>query len=226
MIPTKRGLGVELWGSYESLCMLYDVIGTFWGSHFYNRCNIKENENRDDAINAFSYEIRKCYQGSRLKRIGSHFYPSENTTYFGTRISFTHFLISLSALKENLKYAKPDKYELSIFLQLEHWLEHAMFNYDANTAEKLLPFINGAIDAENEYLYQFLLILNAEYVALGGGKRNFKKLPDLLKATVRGTKEYESLVEYITNIGVDNDIDPTDLIFDYSKMGIYDNLRW
>lgn len=32
MIPTKKGMGVELWGTHNDLDALYSFIGKFWDS--------------------------------------------------------------------------------------------------------------------------------------------------------------------------------------------------
>lgn len=30
LVPTKKGLGVEIWGTYDDLNSLYEVISKFW----------------------------------------------------------------------------------------------------------------------------------------------------------------------------------------------------
>ena len=56
-IPTKKGMGVEIWGTYDDLSSFYEVIGKFWNHE--NQLNHKGSENRDKLISSFSYEIRK-----------------------------------------------------------------------------------------------------------------------------------------------------------------------
>ena len=43
IIPTKRGMGVELWGTREDLTNFYNVVGRFWNDD--NKLNIKGYEN-------------------------------------------------------------------------------------------------------------------------------------------------------------------------------------
>lgn len=95
-IPTKRGLGVELWGTYDDLKTLYAVIGRFWNQEeFLNNTGF---DNRDKLISGFSYEIRKAYDGNRLKQQYSRF-SLEQIPHFGVKLSWVHVLFSISALR-------------------------------------------------------------------------------------------------------------------------------
>jgi hypothetical protein len=198
IIPTKRGLGVELWGTYDDLKELYDVVGKFWNDE--EKYNIKGFENRDTLISGFSYELRHAFQGSRLKKTESHF-SFEPCNYLGVQISWVHFLFSLSALRLNMSFAESNKYDLSLFLQMEFWLENSMKSFDPVTSNKLIPFIDGGIYAANECLYQFMRSINAEYFVLGGGKSNFKKLPSLLERAILFSAEYKSYMSHLIKEG-------------------------
>lgn len=195
IIPTKRGMGVELWGDYEDLNNFYEVISKFWNDE--NKLNINGFENRDKLISGFSYEVRKAYEGNRLSRKSSHF-SLEEVEYFGTQISWVHFLFSLSALRFNMRYSETTKYDISIFLQIEFWLEKAMNSYDKIGAEKLIDFIDNGIYGANDHIYQFMRSINLDYFLLGGGKMAFRKLPELLKRGILNTddyKEYQTFLE-------------------------------
>ncbi|MCH5599497.1 DUF6904 family protein [Niabella ginsengisoli] len=138
MLPTERGMGIELWGTYGDLYQLHDIVGKFWGKEEGNSPQPKASENRDKAISAFSYEIRKAFQGSRLEQPeGGHFYYSDGR-HLGTRISWVHFLFSLTAIKFNMRYSPTNKQDIAQILLLEYWLEKAMFSYDAVGAKHLL----------------------------------------------------------------------------------------
>lgn len=56
IIPTKGGLGVEIWGTSEDLHNFYEVISKFWNDE--NKLGKKGFKNRDNLISGFSYEIR------------------------------------------------------------------------------------------------------------------------------------------------------------------------
>ena len=32
ILPTKHGMGVEIWGTYDDLTNFYDFIGKFWNN--------------------------------------------------------------------------------------------------------------------------------------------------------------------------------------------------
>lgn len=64
IVPTKKGFGVEIWGTYDDLSNLYEVLGKFWNDE---NGLAKGAENRDKLISGFSYEISKAKEGSRLK---------------------------------------------------------------------------------------------------------------------------------------------------------------
>ena len=120
IIPTKRGMGVEIWGTHEELRDFHEIIAKFWNKETI--LNSSGFENRDKLISGFSYEIRKAYEGNRLKRDSNH-YSLDKTEYLGTKISWVHFLFSLTALKFNMRYFETTKYDISLFLKIEFWLE-------------------------------------------------------------------------------------------------------
>lgn len=193
---TKRGLGVQVWGSYEDLRTLYEVIGKFWNVPEFQQ--LPGFENRNELISSFSYEVRKGMDGHRLSRKGSHFLIDEDQ-YYGFEVSWVHVLFSITALKENLNLIPPNKLDLAFFYSLEYWVESALEGYDAVSAEKIKPYLNGAIYGNNPYLYQFMRSINLDFFLLKGGKQAFKKLPNLLKASAYGTQEFEELNRHLEN---------------------------
>ena len=220
ILPTKHGMGVEIWGTYDDLSNFYDFISKFWNNE--DKLNLKGYENRDKLISGFSYEIRKAYEGVRLKRNTSHF-SQEEYIYFGAEISWVHFLFTLSALKYNMLYAETTKYDISTLLLLEFWIENAMNKFDEVGAKNLTEFIEGGLYAANEYIYHYMRSINLDYDMLGGGKKAFRKLPDLLQKGVYFTEEYNSFRSFLEKeakrLGCDvNDIDINDDFFDYDKI--------
>ena len=222
ILPTKKGMGVELWGTHEDLTNFYSVIGRFWNDE--NKLNIKGFENRDKLISGFSYEIRKAYEGSRLTRKTSHFSMDE-LDYFGAQISWVHFLFSLTALKFNMRYSEATKYEISFFFQIEFWLEKAMKGFDEVGAQDLVGFIEDGLYGANEYIYHYMRSINLDYFLLGGGKKAFRKLPDMLRRGIFFTDEYKAYKTFLENdakrLGCEvNDIDINDDNIDY------ENIKW
>lgn len=186
--PTKRGLGIEIWGTYDDLHNFYWTLSQFWNQENY--LNKRGFSGRDDLLSSFFHEIRKAYEGHRLKVNHSHF-SLEPNTYYGVTISVVHFLFSLAALRYNTKYFHADKYALSIFMKLEYWLSDSMERFDSLGASKLQIYVDGAIDAGNELIYQYMRSINFEFFIKGGGKAQFRKLPDLMRRSVAVTKEYD-----------------------------------
>jgi len=219
-VPTKRGLGVELWGTSDDLKTLYSVIGKFWNQNeFINKVGF---DNRDLLISGFSYEIRKAYDESRLKRQYNHF-SLDPTPYFGTRLSWVQILFSITALRYNMQYSQADKLDVSMFLQLEYWLERSMDSFDETGGRLLKPFINGGLYSGNPALYQYMRRINLEYALLNGGKKSYRKLPDLLMKGVLNSPQYlaymnELEIDAIRLGGTISELEIDDDEFDYESL--------
>lgn len=222
IIPTKRGLGVELWGNYDDLNNLYDIIAQFWGNDI--QLKIVGHENRDKIISGFVYEIRKAYEGRRLKRKSSH-YSFVEIEHLGTTISWVHFLFSLSALKYNMQYSETTKRDISFILQIEFWLKKAMLNYDVVGANNLIGFIEDGLYGANEYIYHYMRSINLDYFLLGGGKKAFRKLPDLLKVGVFFTPEYKEYKKFLEDDAKRLECEIDDLELDDDSFD-YQNIKW
>ena len=194
IIPTKKGMGVELWGTFDDLDLLYDLIGKFWNDETH--LNRKGYMNRDKLISSFSYEIRKAYGNQRLYRAKSHF-SREEQTYYGTNFSWVHMLFSLTSIKYNMRFYQTNKLDIATILQLEHWLENAMNTYDEVGAKALIGFIVDGLYGGNELIYQYMRSVNVDFFLLGGGKRAFRKLPNLLKRGVYFSSEYEAYAKFL-----------------------------
>jgi hypothetical protein len=194
IIPTKKGLGVELWGSFEDLQNVYSVIGKFWNDE--NRLTDKGFESRDKLLSGFSYELRKAHEGRRLKRDQSHF-SFEKAEHLGCQISWVHFIFSLSALRYNMRFYESNKFDIATILQLEFWLEKAMKAYDEVGAKKLVGFVDDGIYAGNDNIYLFMRGINLDYFKLGGGKRSFRKLPELLKRGIFYSDDYKDYTDFL-----------------------------
>ena len=184
--PTLRGIGVKLWGTHEDLNIFYETIGKFLGEE--RNLILTGAENRDKIISSFSYEIRKAFEGQRLKKKSDHS-DIDEVEYFGTEISWVHFLFFLTALKFNMRYSGTTKFDVAMLLQIEFGIEEAMKAYDEIGARKLVGFIEGGIYEANEYIYHYMRSINMEYIMLGGGKKAFRQLPRLLNKAVFHTDD-------------------------------------
>ncbi|MFK7048960.1 hypothetical protein FLACOL_01315 [Flavobacterium columnare] len=220
IIPTKRGIGVELWGNYEDFKNLYSFISQFWNRE--NTLTKEDFKNRDTLLSSFSYEIRKAKDGNRLTREANHF-SNEKQEYLGCQFSWVHFIFSLTALKYNMRYQETTKYDISQILLIEFWLEKAMKNYDEIGSASLVGYIEGGIHGGNELIYQYMKSINLDFFLLGGGKKAFRKLPKLLQKGVFLTHEYN---EYQKLLEEDAkrlnckmyELEVNDDFFDYDKI--------
>ncbi|MDR6919550.1 DUF6904 family protein [Chryseobacterium sp. 2987] len=194
IIPTKHGLGAEIWGTFEDLNNLYDLILKFWGDE--DIADDEGYETREKTLSGLSYEIRKAKDGMRLKRDGNHFIYS-GSEYYGTTVSWVQFLFSLTALKFNMRYSETCKFDISQILLIEYWLERAMHTYDEIGAVKLKGFLNDALFGGSRYLYLCMRSVNFDFLTLGGGKRAFRKLPDLLRRGIYATEEYWAYEKFL-----------------------------
>ncbi|WP_333662685.1 DUF6904 family protein [Chishuiella changwenlii] len=220
IVPTKRGIGIEIWGNYEDLDNFYNFIRKFYNNE--EMLLLKGFENRDILISGFSYEIRKAKEGSRLTRKYSHF-SFEEQKYLGAAISWIHVLFSFTSIKYNMKFYEVNKFDISQLLNFEFWLENSMKTYDDVGAKKLIGFVDGGLYGGNEYIYQYMRGLNYDFFQLGGGKRAFRKLPELLRTGIFYTEEYKDYANYLKkesekkNCSI-SDLELEDNDFDYDKI--------
>ncbi|PZU05650.1 MAG: hypothetical protein DI622_18775 [Chryseobacterium sp.] len=193
-IPTKKGLGIEIWGTRDDLEYLYDIVSKFWNDPSLSQ--VPGYEDKNNLISSFSYEIRKASYGSRLTRSHSH-YTFEQIPYCGFQVSWAHILFSIAALKYNMKITESNKADIAMFLHLEYWIETAMKSYDTVGAANLLPYLDDAINAGNEYLYLYMRHINSSFFELKGGKKSFRKLDKLMRTAVYATEEYNNLLSFL-----------------------------
>lgn len=222
IIPTKRGIGVELWGTYDDLSNLYGVVGKFWNDE--KNLYKKGFESRDKLLSSFSYEIRKAKESSRLKRKTSHFSP-ETVEHFGCQISWVHFLFSLTALKFNMRYQETNKFDISQILLIEFWLEKAMRSFDEVGGVNLADFIEDGLYGANNYIYQYMRCIDLDYYLLGGGKLAFRKLPDLLRKGVFYSNEYRAYEKFLQAEAKRLGCEVTDLEINDDNID-YEKIKW
>lgn len=221
-IPTKKGRGIELWGTYEDLDALYEVIGKFWNDENY--LNKKSFESRDKLISGFSYEIRKAKDNQRLHRNTSHF-SIEEQNYYGAQISWVHMLFSMSAIKYNMRFYETNKFDIATILQIEFWLEKAMNSYDEVGAKELIGFIDDGLYGANELIYQYMRSIHLDYFLLDGGKRAFRQLPKLLKRGIFYTSEYKVYASYLEKEAARLNCEITDLEINDDHID-YEHMKW
>lgn len=193
-VPTKKGLGVEIWGTRDDLDYFHEVLSKFWNNESF--AEVKGYEDKNNLISILSYEIRKASYGSRLTRNHSH-YSFEDIPYVGFQISWVCIIFSIAALRYNMRLTKNEKCDIALFLNLEYWIERSSESFDPIGANKLLPFLEDAIFAGNEYLYLYMRHVNAAFFETKGGKTAFRKLADMMRVAVYASDEYKELLNYL-----------------------------
>lgn len=90
-----------------------------------------------------------------------------------------------------MRFYETNKFDISMILQIEFWLEKAMNSYDEIGAKNLIGFIDDGLYGANSNIYHFMRSINQEFFLFGRGKRAFRKIPDLLKRGIFFTNEYK-----------------------------------
>lgn len=96
-----------------------------------------------------------------------------------------------------MRYCETNKYDISQILLIEFWLEEAMNSYDSVGARSLIGFIEDGLYGGNDYIYHCMRSVNLDFFLLGGGKKAFRKLPELLKRGVYYTEEYKDYQQFL-----------------------------
>jgi hypothetical protein len=137
--PTKRGLGVTLWGTYDDLNFLYDMLYELSPDSDSNIVARKYHDQTNLFLLDFSHHIRKAYQGDRIKRKTSHF-SSIEIDHYGVHVSWVRVLFWLSSLRHNLRFITSDKFIIGIIFNLEYWLEQSLKQYEPIYGTYLFPY--------------------------------------------------------------------------------------
>lgn len=100
-----------------------------------------------------------------------------------------------------------------------------MFAFDENGAKNLVPFIEDGLYGANPFLYHYMRSINLDFLQLGGGKRSFRKLPQLLKRGVFYTDEYKEYQKFLEEEAKRLKCEINDLEINDDHID-YENLNW
>lgn len=209
--PTKKGTGVEIYGTRDDLVALYETVHKIANTlDEYN----KFQKAQFQLLMNFAYEIRKGYEGSRLVND----IPSEDETkirFYGFQLVWTDVLIFISTLRHNAGYLKTDRLDQANMYILEYITEKALFAYDAEGANNIKNFIGQRIDITNQLSFVIYQALQIKYVTSPAGKKRFRNIPNLLITHFsEWLPEYKSLVHSLEISAKEHNCDITDLEFD------------
>jgi hypothetical protein len=100
-----------------------------------------------------------------------------------------------------------------------------MNTYDEVGAKALIGFIVVGLYGGNELIYQYMRSVNVDFFLLGGGKRAFRKLPNLLKRGVYFSSEYEAYAKFLEKEAKRLGCEATDLEIDDNDIE-YAGIQW
>lgn len=180
-IPTKRGYGVTLYGDYNDLQSLHGTIHLICDDNSYGVYSPKEK-----AL-SIAYEIRKAYEGKRQKIIDEE----HGSTYYATNIDWPRALFYASFLRHAAGFCSTTKKDQANLYRFEYCIESALASYDYNTARDILYWYDTIGCVSRDFIISFVDEITYEYLYGGlSGKRNFKRLPDLLRCIRSSSDEY------------------------------------
>ncbi|MUV04597.1 hypothetical protein GN157_12845 [Flavobacterium rakeshii] len=174
--PSPKGTGIEIWGDYGDLAGLHQTIHKIG-----NRLNEYDNKfkGQSDIIMSLAYEVRKSFEGSRLREQFS--FDSDNRVeYFGFQYLWTDLLFAVSVLRLNAGYVTMDELDQANLYILEYNLKSSLTAYDPKGAETLKLFIGQRINVHDPLIFLILQGINFEYLSQKPSKTRFRNIPNLI----------------------------------------------
>lgn len=214
--PTKRGYGVELWGTSHALRTIYQVFSELWDIDQSDKLT-------ENMLSAFLYEVRHADQGGRLIRENSHF-SIERVSHYGCQISWVQLLFFIGFVNHKKSLFPQNKLLNAIIFQIEYWTDEALVEYDKKTGQIMLSYVGKSLDGSNPYLYYYMRLTNLKFFELKGGKKAFSQLPQLMKSGVPGTSAYQRIKRSLLLRAKELECDPGELDLDEDN-AVY-NVPW
>lgn len=216
--PTKKGTGIEIYGTRNDLEVLYETVHKIANTlDEYN----KFQKAQFQLLMNFAYEIRKGYEGSRLVNDVS---TEDETTirFYGFQLVWTDILIFISTLRHNAGYLRTNRLDQANMYMLEDITEKALFVYDTEGANNIKNFIGQRIDITNQLSFVIFQALQIRYVTSPAGKKRFRNIPNLLITHFsEWLPEYKTLVHSLEVSAKEHNCEITDLEF-----GDFPEIKW
>lgn len=174
--PSKKGTGIEIWGDYGDLAGLHKTIHKIG-----NRLNEYDDKfkGQSDIIMAFAYEIRKSFEGFRMRETFS-FDSKNKVDYYGFQYLWTDLLFAVSVLRLNAGYVTMDELDQANLYILEYNLKTSLTRYDPKGAEVIKLFIGQRINVHDPLIFLMLQGINFEYLSQRPSKTRFRNIPNLI----------------------------------------------
>lgn len=199
--PTPLGAGVTIWGDYHDLRSLYDTV---------SRIADAAPGTLGDFMYGLSYDIRHAYEHQREEKAFGHD-DLDKVTYLGERILWPHILAQVSLVRSYAAFVNTSKEDQANIYRLEHVLEHALREYDADVGEACVEWLAVPFHASSHYLPEFFGELAHRYVDGPAGKRRFKRLPAVLRSMSEASPEYRAFEAELERIAKDHGCEPHEL---------------
>jgi hypothetical protein len=191
---TKSGTGLAIYGDYEDLMGLYDVI------HYLASALDEDNvaqKGRHQLLMNFAYEIRKAYSGDRLTDQERFNTENPEIPYYGFQLVWTDILVFLAVMRHTAGYIETDKLQQAVMCLLEQVVEKALLEYDVEGAHSIKQLIGQRINVSERT-----------------GKRRFRSIPDFIGGHFSEWRpEYKELIKSFEISANEQECKITDLEF-------------
>lgn len=199
---TKNYVGIQFWGSQQTLEVLYNWIYKFILDNESGIESPWESETmiqnpRTKIMSSFAYEIRKAMQGSRLVKEVTIPYLEEQSYVLGSEVSFVEYIFFINTIKANMLYKPTSKKDIAILLLLEDGFERVCKEVDYKTGIELSSLLDNQLDVQSPYIFHMMCEAQLEFLKMGGGKRAFKTIPALVSIAEAFTQKHSHYVKTI-----------------------------
>lgn len=188
--PTKRGVGLTLYGDYNDLRSLHGTIHALCGNG-----DGGYNDHQEHTL-SIAYELRKAYEEKREIKI----FNNGSSKYFGTNLPWPSLLFYSSHLRQQAGFFPTNKEHQSNLFRFEYCIESALLSYDHNIGSEILERFSSLGFVSKDFLFSFVEDVTYRYIYEGStGKIRFKRLPQLLRSLSHWSEEYEKFQKYMTD---------------------------
>ncbi len=202
--PTKKGVGVIIYGDAFDLRSLHETIHTLVDS-------APLEEFQKEGLLGLAYEIRHAHQGDReVIKVG--YKETEKCTYFGTKLIWPQVLFEVAILRQCAGYCETNKELLSNLYRIEYCLEKALLQYDQAVGSESITAFRRIRLFSNDYLTDFVPDRACAYTYGGStGKMRFRRLPAILNSLDELSQEYKQFHKYMWEQAKLHDTHPSNL---------------
>lgn len=217
MSPTKKGVGVTIWGDYGDLKALDEL---------FTDCMVIARSHADEELNkmlgVMSYDIRHAYSGHREIEEFTY-YDKQTVQYYGFKVDWITLLFTISCIRYSLSH-KPstDLMQSEIYL-LESLTKTAIQRYDPSSYTEILRFFGGCRPANIEIVY-FMQQYAVKYFfeSKQKGRRRFRLIPGIIyKCLYSNTELHDELLKQYKKL-IEEGVDTNTLVPEYTDIPLED----